>query len=190
MTKLVFAILAAALAVSPAFAWQTVKGLAAKQPYPGLTEKMALFAQFVGDWEADAIIYKPDGSKVTGKAEWHWSWILEGRALQDVYILRSSAAKGTSRVIGIGTGVRFPEAKSDSWRVVYVGPMSEFLYTFSARKVGDEIVLDGKDEDDAPMRWIFSEIRPRSFRWRAVVSHDAGKSWQLGQEMSVRRTGL
>jgi hypothetical protein len=92
-------------------------------------------------------------------------------------------------VIGIGTAVRFPETKSDRWRVAYIGPMNGFLYTFSARKVGDEIVLEGKDEDDAPMRWIFSEIKPRSFHWKAVVSHDAGKSWQLGQEMSVRRTG-
>jgi len=189
MTKLVSTILAVALAITPT-ASQTVKGLAAEQAYPGLADKMALFAQFVGDWEADAIVYNPDGSKVTGKAEWHWSWILEGRALQDVYILRSSAAQEASRVIGIGTGVRFPETKSDGWRVVYIGPMNGFLYTFSARKVGDEIVLEGKDENDAPMRWIFSEIKRRSFHWRAEVSQDAGKSWQLAQEMSVRRTGL
>ena len=78
MSKLIRVILAATLA-GPMAAAQTVKGLAAKQPYPGLADKMALFAQFVGDWEADAIIYNPDGSKVTGKAEWHWSWILEGR---------------------------------------------------------------------------------------------------------------
>jgi hypothetical protein len=37
------------------------------------------------------------------------------------------------------------------------------------------------------MRWIFSEIRNNSFRWRRILSLDGGKTWQLHKEMSVRR---
>jgi hypothetical protein len=57
MSKPICAILAIALAGSTAAA-QTVKGLAAKQPYPGLADKMALFAQFVA-------IGKPTQSFIT-----------------------------------------------------------------------------------------------------------------------------
>ena len=190
MNKATCVILVVGILVSSAFAAQPLKGLAADKPFPPIADKMALFGQFVGDWEANSVIYNPDGSKVTGKAEWHWGWILNGTALQDVYILRSSAGKRASRVIGIGTALRFPEAGTDNWRVVYVGPMKGYLYTFNARRVGDEIVLDGKNEDDAPMRWIFSKITSRAFHWKAVVSPDKGRSWQVMQEMSVWRSRL
>jgi len=38
-----------------------------------------------------------------------------------------------------------------------------------------------------PARWIFSEIKPDSFHWRSVVSHDQGKTWTTEQTMVVRR---
>jgi hypothetical protein len=61
------------------------------------------------------------------------------------------------------------------------------LLTFVARKVGDEIVLEGRDAEGAPMRWIFSEITAQSFRWRRVVSEDGGETWRVHNEMRVRR---
>jgi hypothetical protein len=56
-----------------------------------------------------------------------------------------------------------------------------------AREVGDEIVLEGRDPQGSPMRWIFSNITEQSFRWRRVVSPDGGKTWRLHKEMLVRR---
>jgi len=50
-------------------------------------------------------------------------------------------------------------------------------------------VLEGKDVDGTPMRWIFSRITPSSFHWRRVFSTDDGATWQLHKEMTVRRVG-
>ena len=65
--------------------WE-IEGLPAEGPYPEHRAKLALFGQFVGDWEIQENRYLQDDgtwSKESGRI--HWRWILEGRALQDVW---------------------------------------------------------------------------------------------------------
>jgi len=47
--------------------------------------------------------------------------------------------------------------------------------------------MEGKDADGKPSRWIFSDITPDSFRWRAVSSDDNGTTWKLREEMLAHR---
>jgi hypothetical protein len=151
---------------------------------------MMLFGQLVGDWEFDYVGYKPDGSKINTKGEWHFGWVLEGRAVQDVWILygvADPAKAGTASNLEYGTTVRFYDPKIDAWRVVWNGPMNGNQRTFIARKVGDEIVMEGKG-DGSMLRWIFSEIKSQSFHWRDLGSEDEGKTWRLQEEMFVRRS--
>lgn len=62
------------------------------------------------------------------------------------------------------------------------------METFVARQVGNQIVMEGNsNKDGSPVRWIFSGITRGSFHWQAVVSADKGKTWQLQEEMFVRR---
>src|SRR5262245_11092448 len=49
-------------------------------------DKLMLYGQFVGDWEADANWFLPDGTARQHKWEIHFDWVLEGRAIQDVWI--------------------------------------------------------------------------------------------------------
>ena len=165
------------------------QGLAADGPAADRADKLMLFGQFVGDWDVDFTVYGPDGAKQTEKAEWHFGWVLEGRAVQDVWIVprRGERDKAGPVKSDYGTTIRFYDPGIDAWRVVYVSPLQGDLLTFIARKVGDEIVLEGHDPEGSLMRWIFSEITKQSFRWRRVVSTDGGKTWQLHKEMSVRR---
>ena len=168
-----------------------LEGLVAGGPAADRADKLMLFGQFVGDWEADFTVYGPDGTGQTEKAEWHFAWVLEGRAVQDVWIVprRSERGKASRVRSDYGTALRFYDPGIDAWRVVWASPASGDLLTFIAREVGDEIVLEGEDADGSPMRWIFSDITPASFRWRRVFSTDGGATWQLHKEMSVRRTG-
>lgn len=165
------------------------QGLSANGPIEDRAEKLMLFGQFVGDWDVDFIVYEPDGTKQTEKAEWHFGWVLEGRAVQDVWIVprREERDKTSPVKSDYGTTIRFYDSEIDAWRVVYVSPLHGDLVTFIARKVGDEIVLEGQDSDGSPMRWIFSNITEQSFHWRRVVSPDGGKNWRLHKEMFVRR---
>jgi hypothetical protein len=131
-----------------------------------------LFAPFVGSWELDVFDHHDDGSVESARGEWHWGWILEGRAIQDVWI---TPPRAEGSAVEYGTAVRLYDG-----RVVWSGPVRGRQIMFVARLVDGEIVLAG-EEHGAPLRWIFSEIRPGSFRWRA---ESAGR---LVQEMDVRR---
>lgn len=145
-------------------------------------ENADLFAQFVGDWEVEVTFYRADGSRDGARGEWRFEEILEGRAVQDVWRISTPQADP----VGYGTTIRFYDPKIDAWRVTWHGVLNGVVYRFLARRVGSEIVMEGEDLGE-PSRWIFSDIAPDSFRWRAVSSPDGGKSWVLDQAMVVRR---
>ena len=165
------------------------EGLAAAGPNAEYADKLMLFGQFVGDWEVDFTVHEPGGSEKTVKAEWHFGWVLEGRAIQDVFIVPRRADRESSNWTrdDYGTCLRFYDPSLDYWRVVWISPRHGEIITLNARQIGDEIVLEGKDLNDSPMRWIFSDILPNSFHWRRMFSTDGGTSWQLHKEMIVRR---
>lgn len=106
--------------------------------------------------------------------------------VQDVWISHGSQPENS---VAAGTTIRFYDPEREVWQCVWISPLRGITRTFEARKVGNEIALEGTNKDGYPERWIFSEIMPRSFRWRAVESHDGKKTWQLTEEMFVRGIG-
>jgi hypothetical protein len=167
-----------------------LEGLIASGPNEEHREKLMLFGQFVGDWEAELTVHNPDGTTQIEKAEWQWAWILEGRAIQDVWIIprRADHARSKFERHDYGTAIRSYDPKLDAWRIVWVSPPNRELITFIARQVGAEIVLEGNDMDGTPMQWIFSKVTSNSYHWRRMHSYDGGKTWHLYKEMDVRRS--
>jgi hypothetical protein len=161
-----------------------IEGLGATGPHRELEEKLALFGQFVGDWDiVEARYPQPDGTEVKRKGEVHFGWILDGRAVQDVWMTVDDDA---NRAVH-GTTVRFYDPKIDAWHSIWISPVKGLVQTFIARKVKDEIVLEGKTPDGDPEKWIFSHITPNSFRWRSEETHDHGRTWVLTEEMQIRK---
>lgn len=37
------------------------------------------------------------------------------------------------------------------------------------------------------LKWVFSDIKPDSFKWRGEESKDGGKSWVLTERMQIHR---
>ena len=199
----ILAFFAVALTVGGAFA-QTIEGLAASGPFPEHAEKLMLFGQFVGDWDLDVVNHLPDGSRSpqpsrrgggaprlqekTTKGEWHFGWVLEGRAIQDVWRVppRAELETASDPPTGYGTTVRFYDPQIDAWHVTWNGVVTGSVFVFVARQQGDEIVMEAQGERELS-RWIFSHIAKESFRWRAVVSTDGGTTWITEQEMVARR---
>ena len=167
-----------------------IEVLQASEPLPELAEKLQLFGQFVGSWDARVVNYKRDGSSQIVEAEWHFGWVLEGRAIQDVWI----APKRSLRVVeenapgDYGATIRFYDAKIDAWRSTWIGPVKGKVIPFVARQMNDEIVLEGKLDTESEVKWIFSEITKNSFRWRSMESTDGWGSEIKVQEMFCRRT--
>jgi hypothetical protein len=169
-----------------------IEALQASRPFDALAEKLRLFGQFVGSWDVEVVNYKPDGSAQSVDAEWHFGWVLEGRAIQDVWIaprreLRSSAENTPG---DYGATLRFYDPKIDAWRSTWVGPVKGNVLPFIARQVDDEIVLEGNHEAGVSRKWIFSKITSESFSWRSIESRDGWLTHEKVQEMFARRRAM
>jgi len=61
--------------------------LHADGPNPEHATALQLYGRFVGNWDAEITAHGPDGTKHTAPGEIHFGWVLEGRAVQDVWII-------------------------------------------------------------------------------------------------------
>ena len=162
-----------------------IKNLVANGPDPSLKKKLMLFGRFVGDWDIiDARYLQADGTWVKMKGEVHFGWILEGTAIQDVWM---GCRDDSKKMIMFGTTIRFYDPKIDAWRSTWLSPLKGLVQTFIGHEVDDEIVLEHKTAEGYPEKWIFSQITPRSFRWHSEETHDEGKTWLLTEEMQIQK---
>jgi hypothetical protein len=177
--------------VKTAGAGWRLEGLGASGPDPTLREELMLFGQFVGDWEiVENKTLGEDGRWYSQTGELHWRWVLGGRALQDVWMYRD---KDSGQLVPAGTTLRFYDPEQAAWRSIWVTPRYHDVGLFLGRKVGDEIVLEledgSKHEEEGEVKWIFSDITSKSFRWRGEESSDGGETWVLKEEMKIVRRG-
>jgi hypothetical protein len=174
-------------ALSPSF----LDALQADGPAADRAGKMDLYGWLVGSWDLDVTGFLEDGSQRRRPGEWHFGWVLEGRAIQDVWIVpprgtRDHADAATSSHY-YGTTLRVYDRRIDAWHIQWTDPASQTYVTMIGRKQGADIVQVGKDPGGRLIRWTFSEITPRSFRWRGEVSTDDGASWRLSVEFVAHR---
>src|ERR1044072_7514433 len=73
--------------LSPAF----INPLHADGPAPDRADKMGLYGWLIGAWEMDVAVHMANEAEYRGKGEIHFGWVLEGRAIQDVWITPSRA---------------------------------------------------------------------------------------------------
>jgi hypothetical protein len=53
---------------------------------PEIPESADAYGWLIGSWELDVFDY-PDGSERKSSGEVHFAWVLEGRAVQDTFII-------------------------------------------------------------------------------------------------------
>lgn len=151
-----------------------------------------LYAGVIGSWDIDAIDYEPDGSRRRSEGEWHFSWALEGRAVQDIFIVpKRSARSGSLPRKGnrYGTTIRFYDPASDTWQITWINPVSGAVNRLAARKEGESIIQLGTDPDGTMRRWCFVDMTKDRFRWTGEASKDGGRTWRLEAEFFARRQG-
>jgi hypothetical protein len=162
--------------------------LGALGPHYSLGEQARVFDQFVGTWNTDCVFYAASGDRTEFVGEWVFGWILDGRMMQDVL---SGYPKGmpspSPEDRRCGRSLRFYDAKTGLWNVVWFGSRNGFLLTLKGGAVGDRIELEGEDLDGEQLRSSFNDIRVASFLWRGETSADGGKTWRIEQEMWLNR---
>ena len=158
--------------------------LGAANPNASLGDEARTFDRFVGAWDADFGFYR-DGSPMSHKkGELFFGWVLDGRAIQDLWIGYPS---GPGKERTIGTTIRFFDDATKQWRIVFVGPQYNSLVTAQGGREGDRIVFRGVDSDGNPFRWTFRDITDDAFHWQGESSHDGGKTWRLEEDHHMTR---
>lgn len=149
------------------------------RPAPEHADRMGLYGWLIGSWEMDAVVHADDGTKHEDRGEIHFGWVLDGRAIQDVWILPR---------IFYGTTLRIYDPDLDAWHILWSDPLKQFYTRQIGRARGNDIVQDGQDNAGASVRWSFTEITPESFHWLGERSLDGGATWQLQAEFFARRS--
>jgi hypothetical protein len=164
--------------------------LHADHPAADRADKMGLYGWLIGRWTFDAIYHLTDGTTRRGRGEIHAGWVLEGRALQDVWIVPARdepRADPPGPGDFFGTTLRVYDPKLDAWHILWTDPLNQVYRQQIGRARGDDIVQDGTDEAGTPVRWSFTEITPNSFRWLGERSPDGGTTFRLLVEFLARR---
>ena len=182
---------------TPAVTLELVKSsfaqlLHAAGPDPSRAPKLALYAWIVGRWDIDVTTIHEDGTTHQGHGEIHAGWVLQGLAIQDVWMiprLRDRHA-GIEPLPGAGnwygTTLRIYDPALDAWRILWNDPATNFFSQQIARAQGRDIVQTGPDPRGGSMRWTFSQIEPQSFHWTAERAAD-DRNWRREVDIRARR---
>ncbi len=155
-------------------------------PHQAIPPGQRIFEPFIGSWELVVSWYRPDGTlerQLDG--EWHFERVLEGRGIQDVWIVpRRTQRPAAGGDYEYGTSLRFYDPAIEAWRSTWIGPQHHVVHSFLARRVGDQVQLE-TTLGGQRMRWRFLDIMPASFTWRNEREVDG--RWLLTQDFKARR---
>lgn len=135
-----------------------------------LPEEFNYFGKLVGSWKID---YMDNSTSRTIKGEWHFSWVLEGMAIQDIIILPGYECGTTLRVYNPGT---------HAWDIAYC--FTGKIIRLEAKKENGLIILT--DIENKRRKWVFAKIEDNNFHWQDVTVKDDGE-WHINFDLYAER---
>ena len=156
---------------------------------PEISAQEDIYAPLLGVWDVVARDRSEDGTFQVSRGEWLFSRTLEGRAVQDVWIVptrnhrRTNATRLANRY---GTSVRTIDPETRRWQVTWFNPVTGAFDVLITRTDGKRIIQEGTRRNGQRMRWIFQEITENTFHWTGESQLSDG-SWRLEAEFLGRR---
>ena len=147
-----------------------LKALTSVSKNEKLPEDDNYFGKLIGSWK---ITYMDNSNSHAMMGEWHFSWVLEGMAIQDVIILPGYE---------YGTTLRVYNPDTHAWDIAYC--FTGKIMRFEARKQGDAIILT--NIEDSTRKWVFAKIEDNRFHWQDVTVRDDGV-WQVKFDLYAER---
>ncbi len=162
-----------------------IEALKATGPHASLGDQAKVFGRLIGTWDVEYTDFKKDGNTTHRSGEFIVGWVMDGRAIQDFWIVYPSGARKEREVY---TELRYYDPKSGAWPAIFIDPEHASVARFGGGAVGgDRIVLDTQDLDGMNLRWSFNDIRTDSLVYREEASSDGGKTWRLRSEYHMKR---
>lgn len=151
---------------------------------PELAEQLALYGRLVGNWQAKAVLHAADGSQRNGMLDICFGWILQGRAIQDVWTMQGATLPEVDR--WFGTTLRVYDTQLTAWRIFWIDPQRN-AYRQQIGRAQDMGMVQIGHMDNAMSRWSFHDVKPNSFHWTGELSRDEGRTWQLHADAFAER---
>ena len=159
--------------------------LRAASPNPALGDQAQVLGRIVGTWDVEYTDFAKDGTATHRTGEFIVGWIMDGQAVQDLWIVNPSGKRKEREVY---TTLHYFDPKSRTWRATFVDPEHGSIARFTGGPVGnDRFVLETPDLGSQTNRWSFNDIRSDSFVYRDEASSDGGKTWKLQSEYQMKR---
>src|SRR4051794_31732851 len=102
-----------------------------------------LFEFLIGSWDLEAVLHDQAGQTQRRRGELHAVWVLEGRAIQDLFIFprrADRASGGPAQGDRYATTIRTFDRMREAWRVDFINPAaSETSAQLMARRRGQDI---------------------------------------------------
>ncbi len=168
--------------------------LHANGPDPERADVLQLYGRFVGDWNTEIIAHGPDGAVYRAQGEIHFGWILEGRAIQDVWMIPRLVDRASASPLPVagnwyGTTIRVYDPTIHAWRIYWIDPARNTFRQQIGRPSGKDIVQEGTTEGGGCSRWSFTKITANSFHWLGEAKAAGAADWRLMVEVLARRHG-
>jgi hypothetical protein len=157
---------------------------------PEIPEPRDVYGWLVGSWTLDVRCYaRIDLADRGMRGEVHAAWVLEGRAIQDTWIMppRGSRPGADPAHNMYGTTLRSWDPALQAWRIAWSNPARNHYEHQIGRWHGKDIVQLGARLDGTSTRWTFTEITSRSFRWQGHALDPDGTTWIREAEFLATR---
>ena len=150
-----------------------------------ISEEYDFFGSLIGEWDIVWNDHLEDAEPRRVKGEWIFSRVLDGTAVQDIFIVPSRSERLRDKQLDAeyGTTLRIYNPQTMAWDVFY-GCMGEAI-RLTARKVEEEIILT--ENTTRKMRYVFSDIKSSSFLWRKERMNENDEWLTVAKVMAEKR---
>jgi hypothetical protein len=165
--------------------------LAASGRSPEIPESADVYGWLCGSWDLEVRCYRGvDVADRSLRGEVHAARVLEGRAVQDVWIMPRYEERrpDSDRTMNMyGTTLRMWDATTESWHIAWTNPVRGHHEEQVGRWNGRDILQEGTRPDGTRTRWTFTDITADAFHWRGEAMYPGTLTWTLEAEFLAKR---
>lgn len=159
------------------------EALLSAEKSPMIPDEYDIFGKFCGSWKFKGDFMTGSGEIQTSEGEWLFSRILNGTAIQDVFIWPPRDQRRSDDVCGeYASSIFAYDPLSKKWDVTWVNTGA--TVRLKAEKIGGNIIMT--EITEKKMQWIFSDITDVSFIWQSVIHNDNGSKTLLANLRAFR----
>lgn len=163
-------------ALMPVLVWSLlcIASAAADDSSTTKVAKSVVLDKLAGTWDVRYEFIDKAGRSRVNNGQVQYTWILDGKALQEVWTSDSESKDPQP----FGTSINFYDPKRQHWTAVWVYPSQGETFQMAGGDVDGNFVLTGHDQSGALQRWSTSVVTPDSVIGHFHISRDEGKTWK------------